>query len=313
MLRTMTWSVADIPDLGGRTVVVTGANTGIGLATAAALAGAGARVVLACRNLEKAAAARSTIEARRPAGPIELLQLDLADQRQIAAAADETLERFGRIDRLVNNAGVLGIPRSLTVDGFETVLGTNHLGHFAYTGRVLPALLATPGARVVTVSSMSHRVGRIRWHDLTGERSYGKAHAYAQSQLANLLFAFELQRRLVLAGADAVSLAAHPGFAATEIMGTAGGGGAAKDRLKRLAADRYVPSPEDAALPTLRAATAPDAYGGQYYGPSGTGGVKGPPVVVPPARRALDEDAQRRLWDVSVELTGVTFPLPAPR
>jgi NAD(P)-dependent dehydrogenase (short-subunit alcohol dehydrogenase family) len=303
----MPWTVEDVPALDGLTVVVTGANAGIGLETAAALAGAGARVVLACRNVEKASAAQVTIESRRPRGDVEILQLDLADQRQIAAAADEALERWGRIDRLVNNAGVLGIPHSLTVDGFETVFGTNHLGHFAFTGRILPALLAAPRSRVVTVSSMSHRLGRIRWDDLAGLRSYSKAHAYSQSKLANLLFAFELQRRLVLAGVSTSSLAAHPGFAATEIMGASGGASRSERRTQAMV-QRYVPSPADAALPSLRAATAPDAYGGQYYGPSGTGGVKGPPIPVTPARRALDEAAQRRLWEVSEELTGVPFP-----
>jgi NAD(P)-dependent dehydrogenase (short-subunit alcohol dehydrogenase family) len=305
----MSWAVTDVADLGGRTVVVTGANTGIGLETAAALAVAGASVVLACRNLEKAAVAKQEIESRRPTGTVELLRLDLADQRQIAEAADEALARFPRVDRLVNNAGVMGIPFSRTVDGFESVFGTNHLGHFAFTGRILPALLATPASRVVTVSSMSHRLGRIGWDDLDGVRRYSRARAYAQSKLANLLFAFELQRRFVRAGADASSLAAHPGFAATEILpgsATADGG---SGRL-RAVGERYVPSPAEAALPSLRAATGLDAYGGQYYGPGGRGGVKGPPIAVPPARRALDEEAQRRLWAVSVELTGVEFPLP---
>jgi NAD(P)-dependent dehydrogenase (short-subunit alcohol dehydrogenase family) len=303
MPPTESWTAADIPDLRGRTAVVTGANTGIGLETAAALAAAGATVVLACRNPDRARAARSLLEARRPAGAVEVLRLDLADQRQIADAADEVRGRFERVDRLVNNAGVLGIPRSLTADDFESVFGTNHLGHFAFTGRILPSLLATPGSRVVTVSSMSHRVGRIAWDDLGGERRYRKARAYAQSKLANLLFAFELQRRLAVAGAATVSLAAHPGFAATEIIGTGA--------LTRSIGERYVPSPADAALPSLRAATSPGAYGGQYYGPSGRGGIRGTPVVVAPARRALDEGAQRRLWERSVELTGVEPALPS--
>jgi NAD(P)-dependent dehydrogenase (short-subunit alcohol dehydrogenase family) len=304
----MTWTVADIPDLREHTIVVTGANAGIGLCTATALAGAGATVVLACRNLEKAKAAKAEIDSVPRPGTVEILHLDLADQRQIADAAAEAGERFVRIDRLINNAGVMAIPFSRTVDGFETVFGTNHLGHFAFTGRILPVLLATPGSRVVTVSSMAHRLARIRWDDLDGERSYSKARAYAQSKLANLLFAFELQRRLVLAEADTISLAAHPGFAATEI-GAARSGATRRERGTFAAGGGLIPSAADAASALVRAATTRGAYGGQYYGPGGFGGIKGAPVVVPTARRALDERDQARLWERSVELTGVEYPL----
>jgi NAD(P)-dependent dehydrogenase (short-subunit alcohol dehydrogenase family) len=307
-----TWSAADIPDLHGHTVVVTGANTGIGLETAAALAGAGATVVLACRNLQKAAAAKTAIEARRVSGAVEVLQLDLADQRQIAAAADEARERFGRVDRLINNAGVMAIPFSRTADGFETVFATNHLGHFAFAGRLLPALLASPRARVVTVSSMSARVGRIRWDDLFGERSYNKVRAYAQSKLANLLFAFELQARFAAVGADAFSIAAHPGFASTEIGATRSRDAGRERGTRTGVGTRLVPSAAEAARPSLRAATSHDAYGGQYYGPGGTGGIKGAPVALPAPRRALDERARQLLWERSVELTGVDFSLVCP-
>ena len=307
-----TWSVADIPDLHAHTAVVTGANTGIGLETAAALAGAGATVVLACRNVQKAAAAKNAIEARRVSGAVEVLELDLADQRQIAAAGDEALERFGRVDRLINNAGVMAIPFSRTVDGFETVFGTNHLGHFAFAGRILPALLASPRARVVTVSSMSARVGRIRWDDLSGERSYNKARAYAQSKLANLLFAFELQARFTAVGADAISLAAHPGFASTEIGATRSGDAGRERGTRSGVGTRLIPTAAEAARPSLRAATSHAAYGGQYYGPGGTGGIKGAPVALPPPRRALDERARQLLWERSVELTGVDFSFVSP-
>ena len=303
----MGWTAADVPDLRGKTVVVTGANSGIGLETATALTGAGATVVLACRNLQKAGVARDQVLGHHPDGAVELLQLDLADQRQIAAASDEASERFPRIDRLINNAGVLGLPHSLTVDGFEVVLGTNHFGHFAFTGRVLPALLAVPGSRVVTVSSLSHRFGRIRWDDLEGTRRYGKSSAYAQSKLANLLFALELQRRLVAAGTTTSSLAAHPGFASTEIVSDMLARAPGIERRMRALGDRYI-SAASAALPSLRAATSPDAYGGQFYGPGGLAGINGPPVATAPAARALDEGAQRRLWEVSVDLTGVDYP-----
>lgn len=307
MASTMGWTIADIPDLRGRTVVVTGANTGIGFETAAALAGAGATTVLACRNLEKATVARDLILARHASAAVELLQLDLSDQGQIAAAADDALARFDRIDRLVNNAGVMGVPHSLTVDGFEVVFGTNHLGHFAFTGRILPALLAAPGSRVVTVSSLSHHFGRIRWDDLHGHRRYGRSRAYAQSKLANLLFALELQRRLAASGATTISLAAHPGFAATDIMGDLLAHAPAVERRMRSIGDRVIPHPESAAASPLRAATSPDAYGGQFYGPSRLGGVTGPPTATSPGRRAHDEEAQRRLWAISVELTGVDY------
>lgn len=299
------WTTQDIPDLRGRTAVVTGANTGIGLGTATGLAAAGATVVLACRNRAKADAARVSIHERCPSASVELLELDLASQQQVRAAATEACERFGTIDILVNNAGVLGTPRTLTVDGFEQVFGVNHLGHFAFTGALLPALLATPGSRVVTVSSLSHRYGSIRWDDLTGERRYSRAAAYAQSKLANLLFALELQRRLARAGAPTASLAVHPGMAATDILGPI------VDRVPRLVevGGRFVQSPDLAALASLRAATDPDAYGGQFYGPSGRGGIAGPPVPTRPACRALDEDAQARLWHLSESLTGVTSPV----
>jgi NAD(P)-dependent dehydrogenase (short-subunit alcohol dehydrogenase family) len=302
----MGWTIADIPDLRGRTVVVTGANSGIGLETATALAGAGATVVLACRSLEKASVARDRILASHTDGAVEALRLDLADQHQIADASQEALERFPRVDRLINNAGVLGLPLALTVDGFEVVVGTNHLGHFAFTGRILPAVLAVPDSRIVTVSSLSHRFGRIRWDDLDGNRRYTKAGAYSQSKLANLLFALELQRRLVVAGSATISLASHPGFASTEIVSDVLGRAPSLERRMRAAGDRFI-SADEAALPSLRAATSPDAYGGQFYGPGGFLGITGPPLVTSPAGRALDEASQRRLWQQSVELTGLDY------
>jgi len=202
---------------------------------------------------------------------------------------------------------VMSLPLSYTVDGFETVFGTNHLGHFAFTCRMLPTLIATPGSRVVTVSSLSHRVGRIRWDDLAARRGrYRKSSAYAQSKLANLLFAFELQRRLAAAGTNTSSLAVHPGFAATEIIGHL------LDRFPRVkrgvlrAGDRVI-SAAAGARPTLRAATSPEARGGEFYGPGGRLGIFGTPTLVTPATRALNPADQARLWEVSAELTGVDF------
>lgn len=301
------WRVQDIPDLAGQVAIVTGANSGLGFETAGALAAAGATVVMACRNLEKAKQAQGDLEARQPRGTLELLRIDLADQHHIAAAAMEAAERFPRIDRLINNAGVMSLPRSHTVDGFETVFGTNHLGHYAFTCRLLPTLLATPGSRVVTVSSLSHHVGRISWDNLDASRGrYFKSSAYAQSKLANLLFAFELDRRLAQVGAPTVSLAAHPGFASTEIAGaTIERLPRLKDGLQRLG-DRFIPAAK-AALPALRAATSPDARGGEFYGPSRWWGIAGPPAVVQPNSRSLDADNRSRLWRVSASLTGVDF------
>lgn len=317
----MPWTTADIGDQQGRTFVVTGANTGIGLETAAGLAAAGATVVMACRSTDKAEAARERIEARDPKGILEILRLDLADQRQIADAAVEAIERFPRIDALVNNAGVMALPLSYTPDGHEMVFGTNHLGHFAFTGRVLSALQAAPRARVICVSSLSHKLGRIAWDDLRGERRYRKSRAYAQSKLANLLFAFGLQRRLVLAGYTTISLGAHPGTVATEIGRDRSDTDSFRNRIResgpslwfqeRMGGESGGPlaqSAADGALPSLRAATDPGAYGGQYYGPSSRGGARGAPVAVPPGKRALNEVDQDRLWKLSEELTGFSYP-----
>jgi NAD(P)-dependent dehydrogenase (short-subunit alcohol dehydrogenase family) len=298
------WAAGDMPDLTGRTAIVTGANSGIGMETAAALAAAGATVVLACRSPERAAAACSTIEARGPRGPVELLRLDLSDLRQIEAAAAETVERFDRIDLLVNNAGVMSAERSETADGFELLFGVNHLGHFAYTGRVLPRLLATAGSRVVTVVSLSYRFGRIRWTDLGLERRYTESRAYAQSKLANALFSLELQRRLARAGAPTISVAAHPGFADTQIIaGRALGPARFVDFMRQ----HVVQTPAEGARSSLRAASDRGAFGGQFYGPSRLGGTSGPPRAIAWTRRALDEEDQARLWRLSEELTGVVY------
>lgn len=307
MLRTMSWGTTDIPDLTGRTVIVTGANNGIGFETTAALAAAGATVVMACRNLDKAAAARAAIEARTPNAHLEVVRVDLASQAQIADAADEILERFPRVDRLVNNAGVMSEERAETEDGFELLFGTNHLGHFTLTARIFPALAAAPSSRVVTVTSLSQKVGKIRWGDPHFADGYTQSKAYAQSKLACLLFSFALQRRLSAAGVDAMSLAAHPGFAATDILH--GDNPSAVRRLQRRIGERFIPSAADASRATLRAATDPEAHGGQLYGPADLAQTRGTPIPVPPSRRSLDVDAQERLWTLSERLTGVDFSL----
>ncbi|MET0662603.1 MAG: oxidoreductase [Ilumatobacteraceae bacterium] len=302
----MAWSTADIPDLDGMTALVTGSNTGIGLETASALATAGADVVLACRNVGKAEVARTEIERRGARGKVEILQLDLASQAQIADAAAEVLERFPRIHRLINNAGVMADQRAETEDGHELLLGTNHFGHFAFTGRILPAVLAAPNSRVVTVTCLSQKVGRLRWDDLHLLDGFRPLVAYAQSKLANITFALALQKRLAAAGEDTGSLVAHSGFADTNVLP---GGKRELSPFQRRFAERFVQTPADASRPSLRAATDPRAYGGEFYGPSHRLEINGSPVAVRPSRRALDEDEQRRLWDVSVEHTGVEFPL----
>lgn len=307
----MEWTTEDLPDLRDVTIVVTGANQGIGFETAAALAGAGATTVLACRNVEKATAAREQIGRRHAEARVETLQLDLASQTQIKDAAAEALERFPRIDRLVNNAGVMSGTRQETEDGFELMFGTNHLGHFAFTARIAPAVLAAPRSRIVTVASLSQRFGKIRWDDIHLERTkYREFTAYAQSKLAGLLFAFGLQRRLSAIGQDTASLATHPGMAATEILHS-GRELSRWDELQRRLGESRVQTAAEAAGSSLRAATDPGAYGGQYYGPADRMQSKGRPIPVPPSKRSLDEDAQDRMWAQSEALTGVEFDLDA--
>jgi NAD(P)-dependent dehydrogenase (short-subunit alcohol dehydrogenase family) len=304
------WTTADIPRQDGRTAIVTGANTGLGLETAAALAEAGATVVLACRDTGKAEDARALIDARGGSGRVEILALDLGDLSAIAEAAAETRERFPSVDLLINNAGVMIPPRMTTADGFELQFGTNHLGHFAYTGQVLETLLRTPGSRVVTVSSLAHQQGRMRWDDLDWERSYDRMAAYSQSKLANLLFTFELDRRLTSAGAGTVALAAHPGLSSTDLARYLPG--ATLPGLKQLAGaviGLVFNSAADGALATLRAATDPDATGSQFYGPSGPREIRGRPVLVMPRSHAVDEDDRARLWTLSEHRTGVRYPL----
>jgi NAD(P)-dependent dehydrogenase (short-subunit alcohol dehydrogenase family) len=304
------WTADDVPDLSGHIAVVTGANSGIGLPTARELARHGARVVVATRSAARGEAAIEQIRAAVPGAAVETSPLDLADLASIRRFAATVAEAHGGLDLLVNNAGVMMVPRQPTADGFEMQLGTNHLGHFALTGLLLPALLARPGARVVTVSSGMHHRGRIDFDDLMGERRYRPTRAYAQSKLANLLFTFELQRRIDAAGADLRAVAAHPGFAATN-LGHSGG------RLiawaVRLGQALRAQSAEMGALPTLYAATAPDVAGGEYFGPDGKGEERGYPVRVPASARARDEADAARLWEISERLTGVRFEVPATR
>jgi NAD(P)-dependent dehydrogenase (short-subunit alcohol dehydrogenase family) len=300
------WTTDDIPDQTGRTAVVTGANTGLGLETAKALAARGATVVLAVRNLDKGKDAAAAITTATPGADVTVQRLDLSSLTSVREAADELRTRHDRLDLLVNNAGVMYTPQSTTADGFELQFGTNHLGHFALTGLVLDRLLTTPGSRIVTVSSVGHRIrARIHFDDLQLEQGYGRVTAYGQSKLANLLFTYELQRRLAAADAPTLALAAHPGGANTELVRNSP---APLRALNAVFGALVSQNAAMGALPTLRAATDPAATGGRYYGPGGFRELRGYPVVVASSARSHDADVQRRLWSVSEDLTGVTYP-----
>lgn len=301
------WSVSDIPDQSGRTVVVTGANTGIGYHTAAELAFRGAHVVLAVRNLEKGNTALARIIAAKPDADITLQELDLGSLASIRRAAQALRASYPRIDLLINNAGVMWTPKQVTEDGFELQFGTNHLGHFALTGLLLDHLLPVRGSRVVTVSSLGHRLrAAIHFDDLQWERSYSRVGAYGQSKLANLLFTYELQRRLADAAAPTLAVAAHPGGSNTDLSRNLPG---IIQPIKAVLAPLLFQGPQSGAWPTLRAATDPTVEGGQYYGPDGLGEQRGRPKLVQSSAQSHDTELQRRLWDVSEELTGVKFPV----
>jgi NAD(P)-dependent dehydrogenase (short-subunit alcohol dehydrogenase family) len=299
------WTTADIPDQRGRTVVVTGTG-GLGYETALALARAGADVVIAGRSTEKGRAAIAKIGAAMPGAHVRFELLDLASLASVAAFGDRM--QGGAIDLLVNNAGVMAPPaRRATSDGFELQLGTNYLGHFALTARLLPALRRGRGARVVSVASIAHRRGRIAFEDLQSERSYQPWAAYAQSKLAMLMFALELQRRSDAAGWGVMSCAAHPGIARTDLFGNGPGSGGIIALLGRLPVPLVNQSAAQGALPILFAATSPGAVGGGYYGPDGVREMTGWPRVAAIRPQALDRAAAARLWDESLRLTGVAF------
>ncbi|GBE65383.1 short-chain dehydrogenase [Mycobacterium sp. MFM001] len=296
-----------MPDQSGRIAIVTGANTGIGYHTAAVLAQCGAHVVLAVRNLEKGNAALARIVAARPQADVTLQELDLSSLDSVRAAADALRANYPRIDLLINNAGVMWTPKQLTADGFELQFGTNHLGHFALTGLLLDHLLGVRGSRVVTVSSTGHRIrAAIHFDDLQWEHGYDRIAAYGQSKLANLLFTYELQRRLAAQQKNTIAVAAHPGFSNTELARNIP---AIFKPAVAVVGPILSQSAAMGALPTLRAATDPDVEGGQYYGPDGLGEQRGYPKLVQSSGQSHDEELQRRLWAVSEELTGVTFPL----
>ncbi|QYX80175.1 oxidoreductase [Streptomyces akebiae] len=302
------WNVRDIPDQHGRSVVVTGANSGIGYAAARELARRGAHVVLACRSAERGAAALERMSAEVPDGDIELMRLDLGDLGSVREFAHAYAQASDRLDLLVNNAGVMAVARSRTADGFETQFGTNHLGHFALTGLLLPALLATPGARVVTVSSTMHLRANIDIGDLNSERKYGRWLAYGRSKTANLLFTHELARRLAANGSEVIAAAAHPGYASTNLQtaGPSAEGRKGVERFMRIGNRFFAQSAEAGALPTLYAATAPDVRPDSFIGPSFVM-WRGTPAPSLRASWTRNDRAGERLWAASEELTGITY------
>jgi NAD(P)-dependent dehydrogenase (short-subunit alcohol dehydrogenase family) len=298
------WTLAQVPRLEGKTVVVTGANSGIGFAAARIFADAGASVVLACRNAVKAAAAAAAIRAEIPNATVSCMPLDLASLDSVRVFADAAREQLPRIDVLCNNAGVMAIPYATTVDGFECQLGTNHLGHFALTGLLFEQIAASAPARIVTVSSLAHKSGRVNFDDLQGTRMYDRRRAYGQSKLANLLFTYELDRRLRAHGLDVMAVACHPGVAETELIANSGTGHGV---IMTVAIRLFRQSAVMGALPLIYAAIEPSVQGGDYIGPSGPGETRGLPHTSRSSPSSYDAAVAKELWTVSEQLTGVRF------
>jgi NAD(P)-dependent dehydrogenase (short-subunit alcohol dehydrogenase family) len=301
MKKNRKWTIDNMPDMSGKIAIVTGANSGIGYATARALAAKGAQVIMACRNEERGRVAIQEIQAEQLAADVEWLQLDLADLSSIHSFVQDFLDRHDQLHLLINNAGVMQIPDHLqTADGFEMQFGTNHLGHFALTGLLLETLNRTPEARVVTLSSFGHRFGKMDFDNLNSEKSYNPGTAYAESKLANLLFTYELQRRFNEAGVQTIATAAHPGWTETNLQ---------KHQPMLRFLNRFIAmQPDQGALPTLYAATAPAVTGGAYYGPDGLAEVRGYPKRVNSNDLSHDQAVTETLWAVSEELTGVRYP-----
>jgi NAD(P)-dependent dehydrogenase (short-subunit alcohol dehydrogenase family) len=300
------WTETEVPDQSGRTAVITGGNSGIGFEAARVLAVRGARLILGCRDQGKAHDAVTRIRTAAPGADVRVVPLDLAALDSVRVAADQIRSACEGIDLLINNAGVMMPPYGRTADGFELQLGINHLGHFALTGLLIDRVAALPGARVVTVSSNSHRDGQMNFGDLQSERGYRRGAGYGQSKLANLMFTYELQRQLHAAGSPAIAVAAHPGLTRTDLA----------RYLSPMMTALYVlverPLAQRAAigaLGTLRAATDPAVRGGDYYGPARWRGERGYPVRVRSSERSHDEGAQRRLWQESERLTGVRYAI----
>jgi NAD(P)-dependent dehydrogenase (short-subunit alcohol dehydrogenase family) len=303
------WTFEAMPDQAGRTALITGANSGLGYEAALAFARRGARVIMACRDATKGETAAAAIRAGLPDAQLVVLPLDLADLASVRAFAAEVSQAGTPLDLLINNAGIMAIPYRQTADGFEMQFGTNHLGHFALTGMLLPGVLAAAAGRIVTVSSLVHRRGRMRFDDLHGTQRYDRTGAYAQSKLANLLFAFELQRRLGASGARAISVACHPGYSATNLqfVGPQMDGSRMMAGLMGLANTLVAQSAAQGVLPTLYAATAPDVNGCDYIGPDGLMAARGYPRKEQALAAAYSTEDAARLWAESEAMTGVRY------
>ncbi|MXR53063.1 SDR family NAD(P)-dependent oxidoreductase [Halovenus sp. WSH3] len=311
LFSTDGWTKSSMPDQSGKTVLVTGANSGLGYEATKAFAEKGAHVVMACRSTDRGESARESIREAFPAASLSVRELDLADLDSIRSFAEEFTAAYDSLDVLCNNAGVMAIPRRETDDGFEMQFGVNHLSHFALTGRLLGLLRSTSGeSRIVTHSSGVHERGRIDFDDLQHEQSYDKWEAYAQSKLANLLFAYELDRRLDDEG-DVVSTACHPGYAATNLQkrGPEMAGSRLRLAMMKVANAVLAQSAQAGALPMLYAATHSEITGGEYVGPGGFANMRGTPELQESSDRSYDESSAQRLWTVSEELTGVEYDL----
>ncbi len=301
------WTADAIPNLEGRIALITGANSGLGLETARVLVAKGARVIMACRDLGKASEAQTSIKAATPEALIDSIQLDLASLVSVRSVAAQVQQRYQRLDLLFNNAGVMAIPRRDSVDGFEMQFAVNYLGHFALTGRLLPLLLTTLKSRVITLTSIA-RSGKVNFDDLQGEQHYKRWGAYGQSKTADLLFAFELQHRLAQAGASTISVAAHPGYASTNLQATSAASDPALYRFgMNVMGAVLAQSSSMGALPQLYAATSPGIQGGEVVGPSGFSQMRGLPKVIQEIQKEYDHEVAARLWEISTQLTGVDF------
>jgi NAD(P)-dependent dehydrogenase (short-subunit alcohol dehydrogenase family) len=302
------WTEDDVGDLTGRTALVTGANSGIGWDTARVLAERGAHVVLACRNPTKAADARDRILAGASGASVEVLELDVSEPASVRSAATAFRAAHDRLDLLVNNAGIMAVPLRRNSHGWELQLATNHLGHFLLTAELADRLLTTPGSRVVNVASLAHRGGKIAFDDLEANKRYAPMARYCQSKLANLLFSSELQRRLAGAGASTIALSAHPGLSRTNLAQEPANAGSRLLQKARPLYERMIQPSAMGALPTLRAAVDPTARGDEYFGPGGFGEYGGHPDRARRSARSQDRSLAARLWDVSLSLTGASYP-----
>lgn len=302
------WTVNDIPDLTGKVIIVTGGNSGIGYDAAKEFARKGAQTILACRSMDKAKAALNQIQAEIPDAPVAIMQLDLARLASVHQFADEFKVKYDRLDVLVNNAGIMMVPYGTTEDGFEQQMGTNHLGHFALTGLLIDLLLSTPNSRVVNVSSNGHRSGVMDFDNLlfADGQDYSPMKAYGRSKLANILFTYELQRRYEAAGATAIAVAAHPGASSTNLGNHLGEQNFAMGLLMKVGT-AISQSAAMGALPTIRAAVAPDVQGGDYYGPSGFMEMRGHPAKVKSNEASHNMADAKKLWETSEQLTAVSY------